>query len=440
VTTDLSALLELLRIPSISADAKHRPDVRAALDWVVAFVRDAGGDAEILPGTSGDLVVGELRASSDQESAPTVFIYGHVDVQPPDPIDLWTSSPFEPTFRDGWLYCRGVADDKGQFWLLLEAARRLAVEGKLPVNLRVLCDAEEEIGGLSAAHWVEQDLRGADACVIFDTAMLARRIPVFNLACRGTAYFHLVVRTGMRDVHSGVFGGAGLNALHALTTVVQAVLPQRGRLPEGLRAGVTAVDPGELTSWADLPRGGEVLGAGGVVAADDEAAREFYLRTWAEPSLDVHGIEGGSAHLMKTIVPAQAEANLSLRLVSGQTVARVAATLEALLQDAAPSGASVHLELLAGSEAAHVSPDSPAIQLGIAAFKRAVGVRPRLVRTGGSLPLAPALSRKGIPALITGFDLPEGNIHAPNERFLLENIELGLDAARELLVAYAGLR
>ena len=143
---------------------------------------------------------------------------------------------------------------------------------------------------------------------------------------------------------------------------------------------------------------------------------------------------------MKTIVPAQAEANLSLRLVSGQTVARVAATLEALLQDAAPSGASVHLELLAGSEAAHVSPDSPAIQLGIAAFKRAVGVRPRLVRTGGSLPLAPALSRKGIPALITGFDLPEGNIHAPNERFLLENIELGLGAARELLVAYAGLR
>ena len=210
------------------------------------------------------------------KSAPTVFIYGHVDVQPPDPIDLWTSSPFEPTFRDGWLYCRGVADDKGQFWLLLEAARRLAVEGKLPVNVRVLCDAEEEIGGLSAAHWVEQDLRGADACVIFDTAMLGRRIPVFNLACRGTAYFHLVVRTGMRDVHSGVFGGAGLDALHALTTVVQAVLPQRGRLPEGLRAGVTAVDPGELTSWADLPRGVEVLGAGGVVAADDEAAREFY--------------------------------------------------------------------------------------------------------------------------------------------------------------------
>jgi len=438
--TDLSALRELLSIPSISADPKRGRDVRAALDWVVAFIRDAGGDAELLAGTSGELVVGELRASSNRERAPTVLIYGHVDVQPPDPLDLWDSPPFEPALRDGWLYCRGVADDKGQFWLLLEAARRLAAKRELPVNVRILCDAEEEIGGLSAAHWVEEDPHGADACVIFDTAMLGRRIPVFNLACRGTAYFHLVVRTGRRDAHSGVFGGAGLNALHAMAIALQAVLPRNGRLPDGLRADALPVDPEEIASWVDLPRGEDVLGAEGVVPADDEAAREFYIRTWAEPSLDVHGIEGGSAHLMKTIVPAQAEANLSVRLVPGQTVAGVSASLEELLQDGAPPGALVQLELLSGSEAARVSPESPAIQLGIAAFERVVGVAPRLVRTGGSLPLAPALSRRGIPAVITGFDLPEGNIHAPNERFLLENLELGLDCARELFLAYAGLR
>lgn len=437
---DLSALLELLSIPSISADPTRGREVRAALDWVVSFIRDAGGDSELFAGTSGELVVGEIRASSDHDRAPTVLIYGHVDVQPPDPLELWDSPPFEPTFRGGWLYCRGVADDKGQFWLLLEAARRLAAERALPVNVRILCDAEEEIGGLSAAHWVEQDPHSADACVIYDTAMLGRRMPVFNLACRGTAYFHLVVRTGRRDAHSGVFGGAGLNALHAMAITLQAALPRNGRLPDDLRAGTLPVDSAEIASWADLPPGEGVLDAEGVVPADDEAAREFYVRTWAEPSLDVHGIEGGSAHLMKTIVPVQAEANLSIRLAAGQTVAGVSAALERLLQGAAPSGASVQLELLAGSEAAHVPPDSRTIQLGIGAFERAVGVAPRLVRTGGSLPLAPALSRRGIPAVITGFDLPEGNIHAPNERLLLENVELGLAASRELFLAYEGLR
>ena len=434
------SLYELLCIPSVSADPRHASDVRAALDWVARFVHETGGHARVEQGSSGEIVVGEIKASVDPENAPTVLVYGHVDVQPPDPISLWSSPPFEPTVKDGWVYCRGVADDKGQLWLLLQAARSLAAEGDLAVNVRVLADGEEEVGGLSAAGWVADDHRGADVCVIFDTAMLGRRLPVFNLACRGTAYFHLVVTTGQRDAHSGVFGGVGLNALHALAIILGAVLPRGGRLPDELRAGSLELDPQEVASWEELPPGEQILEAEGVKAADDAAAREFYLRTWAEPSLDVHGIEGGSPKLMKTIVPARAEANLSIRLVAGQTVARVARALEQLLKQAAPEGSSVELELLAGSEPARVPPDSAAIQLGLDAFERALGVRPRLVRTGGSLPLAPALTSKGIPVIITGFDLPEGNIHAPNERFLIENLELGLSAARELLVVYAGLR
>jgi acetylornithine deacetylase/succinyl-diaminopimelate desuccinylase-like protein len=433
-------LLELLRIPSVSADPVHAADVREALDWLVSFVTGAGGEAQIVDGVTGALVVGEFAASRAPELAPTVLCYGHVDVQPPAPLELWDSPPFEPTIRDGWLYCRGVADDKGQLWLLLEAARSLAIEGALPVNVRVLCDAEEEVGGQSAAAWVGQDERGADACVVFDTAMLTGGLPAFYLGTRGTAYFHVRVRTGRHDVHSGVYGGAGLNALHALAVTLGAVIPRDGRLPEPLREGTIPPSDEEIASWAALSPGRQVLADQGVVPADERADSEFYLRTWGEPSLDVHGLEGGSPQLQKTVLPACAEANLSLRLAHGQTVAAIAPVLDRLLRESAPVGAAVELELMSACDPSLVAPDSAAIILGLDAFERALGIRPVLARTGGSLPLAPALAARGIPAVITGFDVPDGNIHAPNERFRLDHFELGLATARELFAAYAGLR
>ena len=191
---------------------------------------------------------------------------------------------------------------------------------------------------------------------------------------------------------------------------------------------------------AGLPPGAGVLADQGVVPLDEEAGEQFYLRTWGEPSLDVHGLEGGSPQLQKTVLPARAEANLSLRLAHGQTVESIAPVLERLLREAAPAGASVALDLLAACDPSLVSADSSAVRLGLDAFERALDVRPVLVRTGGSLPLAPALAARGVPAVITGFDVPDGNIHAPNERFKLAHFDLGLAAARELLGAYAGLR
>ena len=436
----IGTLLELLRIPSVSADPLHAADVQRALDWVVSFMDGAGGEAKIVDGVTGSLVVGEFASSRAPESAPTVLCYGHVDVQPAAPLELWESPPFEPTVRDGWLYCRGVADDKGQFWLLLEAARSLALEGALPVNVRVLCDAEEEVGGQSAAAWVGQDERGADACVVFDTAMLDDRLPAFYLGTRGTAYFHLTVRTGRRDVHSGVYGGAGLNALHALVVALNGIIARGGRLPEALRQGSITPPDEEVASWASLASGRDVLADQGVTPADERAEAEFYMRTWGEPSLDVHGIEGGSPQLQKTVLPASAEANLSLRLAHGQTVAAIAPVLDRLLREAAPVGASVELELLSACDPSLVAPGSSAVTLGLDAFERALGIRPVIARTGGSLPLAPALAARGIPTVLTGFDVPDGNIHAPNERFHLDHFELGLAAARELFGAYAGLR
>ncbi len=436
----LDELSELLRIPSVSADPAHFADVVAAGEWVCAFIRRAGGECQLVDWHGQPLAVGELRASENAESAPTVLCYGHFDVQPPAPLDEWESPPFEPTARDGWLYARGVADDKGQLWMLLQAAAELAREGRLPVNVRFACDGEEETGGHSIVEFLEADERGADACVIFDSGMLARGVPCFNLSARGIAYFHVKLRTGARDLHSGMFGGAALNAMHALMETLQAVVAgPDGLLPESLRAGITPPTEDELAAWRTLQPGPEVLADQGARPMDEAAADEYYLRTWAGAAVDVHGIEGGSAIFQKTVLPVFAEANLSIRLAPGQDIDAVAAALEQLLRDAAPVGAELEIERQASAPPGLVRPDEPAIQLGLDAFERVLGVRPLLVRSGGSLPIVPALADKGIPTVITGFDLPEGNIHSPNERMLLEHLPLGVAAARELFLAYAAL-
>jgi acetylornithine deacetylase/succinyl-diaminopimelate desuccinylase-like protein len=430
-------LSELVRIPSVSADPAHADDVRAAADWLAGFVRESGGEAEVVPTETQPLIIGDLTASNG--SAPTVLVYGHVDVQPPDPLDLWESDPFSLEERDGWLYGRGVADDKGQLYALLKAATELAAAGELPVNVRVACDAEEETGGHQIVDFLAADERGADAAVIFDSGMTTRGVPEFNVATRGLVYFHLTVRTGVRDLHSGVYGGAALNAFHALNEILGAVLPRDGVLPEPLRAGIVPPTEEEVAGWAELVSGADWLSEAGARAAYPQAADDFYLRTTAEPSLDVHGIAGGSPVLQKTVLPVSAEGNLSIRLAPGQDVDTIAAALEQLLRDAAPEGAALELTRLSSSAPGLVPPNSPAVQHGLEAFERTFGRRPLLVRSGGTLPIVPALADKGIPTIITGFALPESNIHSPNERLLGEYLPLGIETAKELYKELAKL-
>jgi acetylornithine deacetylase/succinyl-diaminopimelate desuccinylase-like protein len=435
----LEELFELLRIPSVSADPAHTEDVRRAGEWVCDFIEAAGGEAELLETEKHPLAIGEIRASQNSESAPTVLVYGHFDVQPPAPLEGWETPPFEPTVRDGWLFARGVADDKGQLYVLLKAASLLAAEGALPVNLRFACDGEEESGGHSIVDFLGADERGADACVIFDGHMLRPGVPIFEIATRGICYFHVRVSTGERDLHSGLFGGAALNALHALIQMLAAVLPEDGKLPESLRAGIVRPSDEEIESWRELDAGADVLSAQGARQADHEAADELYLRTWTEPAVDVHGITGGEAMLQKTVIPVVAEANISIRLVPRQNEVEIAAEVERLLREAAPEGAEVEIVCQAKSPAALVQPDEPAIQLGLDAFEQAIGARPLLLRVGGSLPVMSALELKGVPTILTGFDLPEGNIHSPNERFRVEHIDLGVAAAKELYTSLANL-
>ncbi|HSB37779.1 MAG TPA: M20/M25/M40 family metallo-hydrolase [Gaiellaceae bacterium] len=430
-------LSELLRIPSVSADPAHAGDVERSAEWLAEFVREAGGSAEVVATATQPLIVGDLTASNG--SGTTVLVYGHVDVQPPDPLELWESDPFALEQRGDWLYGRGIVDDKGQLYMLAKAAAELAAAGELPVNVRFVCDAEEETGGHQVVDFLAADGRGADAALIFDSSMTTRGVPEIAVATRGLVYFHLAVRTGGRDLHSGLFGGAALNATHALVQILAAVQQRDGRLPEPLRAGIAPPTDEERTAWDELVPGAQMLHEAEAHGVDPRAAEEFYLRTTAEPALDVNGLVGGSPVLQKTVLPVTAEANLSIRLAPGQEVETIAAAVERLLHDATPEGAELDLQRLSSAPAGLVSPDAPAVQLAQDAFEATMGRRPLLVRSGGTLPIVPALVAKGIPTIVTGFGTAESNIHSPNERLLAEYLPLGIDTAKELFRRLAAL-
>ena len=425
-------LAELIAIPSISADPAHREDVKRAGEWVCDFIRRIGGTAELTPFGERELALGEIRASTGADDAPTVLVYNHFDVQPPAPLELWESDPFELDIRGEWAYARGITDDKGQLWIVLRAAQRLVEAGALPVNLRFACDGEEEIGGHTIADWVAQDERGADAAVIFDGGMLRRDMPTIELATRGLVGFEVKVRTGERDLHSGMYGGAALNAVHVLMHCLNAVLAgPDGRLPEPLREGIAPPTAAELEAWAQLPPGAGSLSEQGARPLDAKAAEEFYVRTWAEPSADVNGILGGKPGVRNTTLSIAASAEFSIRLAPGQDWQTVGPAAEKLLREAAPDGSELDITWF-GSNPGLVSADAPAVQLAAEAFETGLGIRPLLTRVGGSIPLMPALTERGIDTILTGFGLPESNIHSPNERFLVEYFASGIDTAAAL--------
>ena len=435
----LEELREFIAIPSVSADPAHQEDVHRAAEWVRDFIKRAGGEAELVRRGERDLVIGDIPASTNGADAPTVLIYGHFDVQPPAPLELWESPPFELTERDGWYYARGIADDKGQLFTLLKAAELLRRDGGLPVNIRIASDGEEEIGGHSIVEFIEEDERGADACIIFDGGMTRPEQPEFGLATRGLVGFHVTVRTGERDMHSGYYGGAALNAIHALIQGLSALLARDGLLPDQLRVGRAALSQVEVDSLKRLPPGWEILDEAGATPLDPKAEEDFYDRTWAEPSLDVNGIFGGKPDLVNTTLIVEAHARFTIRLAPGQDTDAIATTAERMFRQALPEGAEAVVEVENSAPPGVFSPDSPAIQLGMDAFERATGVRPLLVRVGGTLPIYPALAEKGIPTIGTGFALRDSNVHSPNERLRVQDVDRAVAAATELYKGLAAL-
>jgi acetylornithine deacetylase/succinyl-diaminopimelate desuccinylase-like protein len=435
----LDELREFIAIPSVSADPAHQDDVRRAAEWVRDFVKRTGGEAELVRRGERDLVIGDIPASVGGAEAPTVLLYGHFDVQPPAPLELWDSPPFELAERDGWYYARGIADDKGQLFALLKAAELLRREGTLPVNLRVACDGEEEIGGHSVVDFIREDDRGADACIIFDGGMTRPEQPEFALATRGLIAFRIKVRTGERDMHSGYYGGAALNAIHVLMQALSSILARDGLLPDELRVGRAPLTQVEAESLEKLPSGREILGEAGATPLDGKAEDDFYDRIWAEPSLDVNGIYGGKPEFVNTTLVVEASARFTIRLAPGQDPATVAAAAESLIRRAVPDRAQLEIAIENSAAPGVFSPDSPAIQLGMEAFERATGVAPLLVRVGGTLPIYPALAEKGIATIGTGFALRESNVHSPNERLRVEDVDRAVAAASELYRGFAAL-
>ncbi|HET8894851.1 MAG TPA: M20/M25/M40 family metallo-hydrolase [Gaiellaceae bacterium] len=428
-----SELQEFIAIPSVSADPAHREDVKRAGEWAAEFIRSKlGGTAQLTPFGEKELVLGEVRASHDADSAPTVLVYNHFDVQPPAPLDLWETDPFTLTIKDEWAYARGVTDDKGQLYIMLKAAQKLVDAKALPINIRFAFDGEEEIGGTTIVDWLGIDDRGADAGIIFDGGMAEIDRPELGLATRGLIAFDVKVTTGERDLHSGMYGGAALNAIHVLMTCFQAVLAgPDGRLPDPLRQGISPVPQVELDSWKDLSPGATELQKQGARPLDAKAADEFWLRTTSEPSADVNGIIGGKPGVRNTTLSVHASGEFTIRLAPGQRVDVIGPVAEKLVRDAAPAGADVDVKWK-GSDPGQMKPDAPAIQLGLDAFEQVLGVRPRLVRGGGTLPIMPALEHKGIPTVLTGFGLPQSNVHSPNERFLVRYFKQGVDTAAAL--------
>jgi acetylornithine deacetylase/succinyl-diaminopimelate desuccinylase-like protein len=431
----LDDLLTWLRIPSISTGDGDPADLERAAAWVVERVGAAGGDARVVSTPGNPLAVGELRAA--RSDAPTVLIYGHYDVQAIGDPDAWVTPPFEPDVRDGRVYARGASDDKGNFLPLLHVACELAAAGALPVNIRVLVEGEEESGGASVADWVRADEHGADCAIVFDSGMIDERTPAITVGLRGIIQLNLLVRTARRDLHSGVYGGSALNALHAVHAMLGVVLPgPDGRLREELRAGIVAPSQAERDSWAALPDGDEVLAEAGARPAYPGAGAEYYERNGADSSLDVNAINAGQP---RTVVPAVARVTVSQRLAPGQSAETALPVLEGLLRDALPPGAELEIESLHSGEPALFPPDTPAIALAARAIERAAGAAPVLARSGGSIPVVAEFAARDIPAVVSGFAVEGDTIHAPNESYRLAGLEQGEAAARELYEALAAL-
>jgi acetylornithine deacetylase/succinyl-diaminopimelate desuccinylase-like protein len=430
----LDELIDWLRIPSISTGEPDPDGLRRAAQWVVDRVQAAGGECEALETSGNPLAVGELRAA--RPGAPTVLIYGHYDVQSVGDPAAWTSPPFEPTVRDGRLYARGASDDKGNFLPLLHVACEMARAGELPVNVRVLVEGEEEAGGESVAEWVRSDDRGADAAIVFDSDMADDRTPAVTVGLRGMVMAEISVRTGERDLHSGLYGGSVLNAVHVLHAILAEVVPgPDGRVRVELRAGIEEPPAAERESWARLKPGDEVLAEVGGRPVHPGAGAEYYERNGADASLDVNMVAGGEP---RTVVPSTARAVVSLRLAPRQRSEEIQPVMEQLLRSELPEGAEAEFDwLLAEPSLFDVS--EPAIRLAADAIERACGIAPVMQRSGGSIPVVAELAAAGIPTVVGGFALADDAIHAPNESYRLESLRLGAATARELYTALAEL-
>jgi acetylornithine deacetylase/succinyl-diaminopimelate desuccinylase-like protein len=439
--TSLARLFELLRIPSVSAQPVHKADCRQAAEWARAAWEGMGFAARLsetkgLPG-----VIATHHAAGPD--APHVLFYGHYDVQPADPLALWHSDPFAPEIRDGKIYARGAVDDKGQVVSFMEAVRaHLAVNGTLPVRLTVLLEGEEENGSPSLAELLynERDVLAADFVLVADTNMWNSATPAITVSLRGLAAVEVTVHGPSRDLHSGLFGGVALNPIRALTRVLGDLFDDQGaiRVP-GFYDGVKPVPAALQESWASLGFDpAAFLGSVGLVDPAGEHGQSALAQLWARPTAEINGIYGGyQGEGSKTVIPAQATAKLTFRLVPGQDPARVVAGFKAFVLARLPTDARAVFREGGGSPGFMVDTNTPYLQAAQAALQAEFGVAPALMGSGASIPVVEAFKAVlGLDTLLCGFGLDDDCIHSPNEKFDVACFHRGTRAHARLLAGF----
>ena len=426
-------LFDFLRIPSVSAKSEHDADTRRAASWLAENLRSAGLEVEILETPKHPVVLGEWREAGPD--APTVLVYGHYDVQPAEPLEEWSSPPFEPAIRDGKVFARGSADDKGQLFMhakALEAA--LADGGTLPVNVIVLAEGEEEIGSPSLVPFVERhkDRLAADVVVISDSAMFEEGLPSILFSLRGLAYFELRTQAAKTDLHSGAYGGAVPNPATALARVIASFHDDDGRIAiAGFYDDVLEWDEKTRAQIRNLPFDEEEFRNGvGAGALTGEQGWSVLERLWIRPTCEVNGLLSGyTGEGAKTVLPARAMAKVSFRLVPDQRPERVRKLLESHLERVTPPGVEIELLEHHGGLPWKVEVGGRYLEAATTALEEAFGTRPVLAGEGGTIPIVVEFERiLGAPALLVGFALPGSNMHAPDEWFPLENFEKGIGA------------
>ena len=426
-------LYDFLRIPSISAKSEHDGDTRRTAEWFAEKLVAAGLESEIVETPGHPIVVGEWRGAGPD--APTVLIYGHYDVQPPEPLELWTSPPFEPTERDGRIYARGSADDKGQLYMHVKALEAHLVTGSaLPINVVVVAEGEEEVGSPNLVPFVEanRDRLACDIVLISDTGMYAEGLPSVGFSLRGLAYFEIHVHGARSDLHSGEYGGAVKNPGNALAQIVASLHDENGAVAiAGFYDDVVEWDEETRAQIAALPHSDEAYtGELQVPALVGEKGFGTRERLWIRPTCDVNGILCGyTGEGAKTVLPNHAMAKVSFRLVPDQNPDRVKELLEAHLESVRPEGVTVELVELHGGRPWKASVSGPAFEAAAAALEEAFGTKPVPMGGGGSIPIVVEFEEKlDATALLVGFSLPGCNLHAPDEWLPIENYEKGIAA------------
>lgn len=428
----LEELKSFLRIPSVSTLPEHRPDIDRAAAFVADALRSAGlENVEIISTERHPLIYADWLHAPGK---PTVLCYGHYDVQPPDPVEEWKSPPFEPEVRNGNLYARGAADDKGQMYCHIKAAEALrATGGGLPVNLKFLIEGEEEIGGASVAGYVAQnpDKLKADVALVSDTAMYAEGMPALCIGLRGLVYCEVEAQGPSRDLHSGLYGGAAPNPVFGLIELLSKVKNRQGviQIP-GAYDDVEPPAEAEKQSWESLPFDERKFLRNEVGAPRLTGERGYSVleRIWARPTFEVHGIAGGFTGAgAKTVIPARATAKVSFRLVPRQDPEKLIAAFREFVRRKTPKGIRTDVRVLSAAPAVLVNPDHAAVRVAARCLSESFGGPTVFIRSGGSIPIVGDFAKHlGIPTVLMGFGLPDDGLHSPNEKFRLDHYYRGI--------------